>query len=110
MPEDNDFGMDNGLGFDLSDKPATCGGTDIGYSRNSKFVDVKLVKKHLWDAISDELVSAKASNKELMETSFQTIISRTIDKLPRSECENLSIQVCFICVLHLCNEKGIEIL
>jgi len=55
MPEDNDFGMDNGLGFDLSDKPATCGSTDIGYSRNSKFVDVKLVKKHLWDCISEDL-------------------------------------------------------
>jgi len=109
MPEDNDFGMDNGLGFDLSDKPATCGSTDIGYSRNSKFVDVKLVKKHLWDCISEDLTSAKAADKEMMESSFQGLVTRMLDRLPKSECENLSIQVCFICALHLCNEKGIEI-
>jgi len=106
---DDDFGMSSGLDLDFVDKPATCGSTDIGFSRNSKFVDVKLVKKHLWDLISEELVSAKSDSKELMETSFQGLVSRTLDRLPRSECENLSIQVCFICALHLCNEKGIEI-
>merc|ERR1712139_280496 len=109
MPEDNDFGLDAGLGLDFVDKPATCGSTDIGYSRNSKFVDVKLVKKHLWDCISEDLASAKASKKEMMESSFQGLVTRCLDRLPKSECENLSIQVCFICALHLCNEKGIEI-
>jgi len=110
MPEDNDFGgLDGGMGIDFVDKPASCGSTDIGYSRNSKFVDVKLVKKHLWDCISEDLVSAKADNKELMESSFQGLVTRTLGRLPKSECENLSVQVCFICVLHLCNEKGIEI-
>merc|ERR1712048_491270 len=29
--------------LDLADKPTTCGKTEIHYSRNSKFVDVKLV-------------------------------------------------------------------
>jgi len=105
----DDFGLASDLGLDFVDKPNTVGATDIGYSRNSKFVDVKLVKKHLWDCISENLGAAKAQNKEQMETSFQGLVSRTIDRLPRSECENLSIQVCFICVLHLCNEKGIEI-
>jgi hypothetical protein len=109
LPDGDDFGLSEGLGLDFVDKPSVVGSTDIGYSRNSKFVDVKLVKKHLWDCISEDLVSAKADNKELMETSFQGLISRMLDRLPRSECENLSIQVCFICALHLCNEKGIEI-
>jgi len=110
LPEGDDFGMGGGMdGLDFVDKPDTCGSTDIGYSRNSKFVDVKLVKKHLWDCISEDLVNAKGENKELMETSFQGLVTRMIGRLPRSECENLSIQVCFICVLHLCNEKGVEI-
>jgi len=108
-PDGDDFGMGGGLDLDFVDKPTTCGSTDIGYSRNSKFVDVKLVKKHLWDCISEDLVAAKSANKELMETSFQGLVSRCVDRLPRSECDNLSVQVCFICVLHLCNEKGIEI-
>merc|ERR1711904_359365 len=106
---DDDFGRALNLDIDLADRPQTCGSTEIGYSRNSKFVDVKLVKKHLWDCISEDLVAAKSANKELMETSFQGLVSRCVDRLPRSECDNLSVQVCFICVLHLCNEKGIEI-
>jgi len=110
LPEGDDFGLTSGLDLDFVDKPATCGATDIGYSRNSKFVDVKLVKKHLWDCISEDLQASKNANKELMESSFQGLVTRTLDRLPRSECENLSIQVCFICALHLCNEKGIEIL
>merc|ERR1719316_1945099 len=103
------MGLDSGFDFDFVDKPNTVGSTDIGYSRNSKFVDVKLVKKHLWDCISDDLAEAKAADKEKMETSFQGLVNRCLSRLPRSECENLSIQVCFICALHLRNEKGIEI-
>ncbi|CAE8649230.1 unnamed protein product, partial [Polarella glacialis] len=45
VEDDNGYMPD--LDFDLTDKPETAVGIDIGYSRNSKFVDVKLVKKHL---------------------------------------------------------------
>jgi hypothetical protein len=106
---DEDMGMGSGFDFDFVDKPTTVGNTEIGYSRNSKFVDVKLVKKHLWDCLSEDLAEAKANEKERMETSFQDVIDRMVSRLPRSECDNLSIQVCFICMLHLCNEKGVEI-
>jgi hypothetical protein len=106
---DEDMGLGPGFDFDLADKPTIVGSTDIGYSRNSKFVDVKLVKKHLWDCISEDLAEAKTANKEKMETSFQGLVTRCLSRLPRSECENLSIQVCFICALHLCNEKNVEI-
>jgi len=109
-PDGDDFGFGgDGMNLDFVDKPNTVGSTDIGYSRNSKFVDVKLVKKHLWDCVSEDLATAKAANKEMMETSFQGLTTRICNRLPRSEQENLSIQVVFICVLHLCNEKGIEL-
>lgn len=109
MVGEEDMGLGSGFDFDFVDKPTTVGNTEIGYSRNSKFVDVKLVKKHLWDCVSEELAEAKAAQKGQMETSFQELINRMISRLPRSECENLSIQVCFICMLHLCNEKNVEI-
>merc|ERR1719498_2231407 len=109
MPDGDDFGFGADGDFDMVDKPTTVGSTDIGYSRNSKFVDVKLVKKHLWDCISEDLAAAKSANKALMEVSFQNLVTRCCSRLPRSEMENLSVQVCFICVLHLCNEKGCEL-
>eukprot|EP00418_Pyrodinium_bahamense_P062655 CAMPEP_0179090420 /NCGR_PEP_ID=MMETSP0796-20121207/41251_1 /TAXON_ID=73915 /ORGANISM="Pyrodinium bahamense, Strain pbaha01" /LENGTH=768 /DNA_ID=CAMNT_0020787991 /DNA_START=60 /DNA_END=2366 /DNA_ORIENTATION=+ len=99
-----------GIDFDLVDQPATVGSTDIGYSRNSKFVDVKLVKKHLWDCISEDIAEAKAAAKpRKAASSFQGLVDRTVQRLPKSETENLSVAVCFICALHLCNEKGLEL-
>jgi len=95
-----------GLDFDLADRPQTVGSTDIGYSRNSKFVDVKLVKKHLWDCINEDIEQAKPNKAT---SSFQGLVDRTVQKMPKTETENLSVAVCFICALHLCNEKGLEL-
>jgi len=104
---DEDGGFGTGLDFDLVDQPTTVGSTDISYSRNSKFVDVKLVKKHLWECINQDIGGLPDEDIKTA-TSFQELVSRTVDRMPKSECENLSIQVCFICALHLCNEKGLE--
>jgi len=98
--------MANGLDFELAEKPTSAENVDIGYSRNSKFVDVKLVKKHLWGCLEKDLVSKK---KEGEKHSFQDLVSRTISAMPKGECENLSAAVCFICALHLCNEKNLEL-
>lgn len=109
---DEDGGFGGGLDFDLVEQPTTVGSTDIAYSRNSKFVDVKLVKKHLWDCISEDISSVQSiasAEGDTTESSFQNLVQRTVRKMPKSECENLSIQVCFICALHLCNEKGVEL-
>jgi len=104
---DDDFGRALNLDIDLADRPQTCGSTDIGFSRNSKFVDVKLVKKHLWDVISEEISAAKAADQSLC-SSFKDLSFRVADRMPKGETENLSVAVSFICALHLCNEKNIE--
>jgi len=107
--EDGDDGL-AGLDFDLADRPDTVGKVDIGYSRNSKFVDVKLVKKHLLDCINEDMADAKAYSKtDKVAISFQELVRRTVRRMPKAEMENLSVAVCFICALHLCNEKGLEL-
>merc|ERR1719215_1328386 len=111
MSYGDDFATDDlgpSLDLDLVDQPKTVDGSGIGYSRNAKFVDVKLVKKHFWSCINEDIVAAKAENSE-MASSFQELVSRTVQKMPVTECDNLSVQVCFICALHLCNEKNLEI-
>ncbi|CAK9090803.1 Condensin complex subunit 2 (Barren homolog) (Chromosome assembly protein xCAP-H) (Chromosome-associated protein H) (Non-SMC condensin I complex subunit H) [Durusdinium trenchii] len=96
--------MANGLDFELAEKPTSAENVDIAYSRNSKFVDVKLVKKHLWGCLEKDF--KKDSEKK---RSFQEVVSRTVSAMPKGECENLSAAVCFICALHLCNEKNLEL-
>eukprot|EP00435_Cladocopium_sp_Y103_P048511 s541_g14.t1 len=99
--------MANGLDFELAEKPTSAENVDIGYSRNSKFVDVKMVKKHLWGCLEKDLASG---SKESNAThSFQDLVSRTVSAMPKGDCENLSAAVCFICALHLCNEKNLEL-
>mmetsp|Transcript_123898 Transcript_123898/g.246613 ORF Transcript_123898/g.246613 Transcript_123898/m.246613 type:complete len:814 (-) Transcript_123898:98-2539(-) len=88
------------------------GTADAGQGIASKFVDVKRVKKHLWDCISDDLADARAMRRQSTdaEISFQGLVDRTVKRLPRGEVENLSPAVCFICALHLCNEKTLELM
>merc|ERR1712066_1215123 len=104
----DDVAFGAGLDFDLVEAPTSVGNTDIGYSRNSKFVDVKLVKKHLWECIDEDIKNLSGEGAKT-DTSFQNLVTRTIHKMPRAECENFSIQVCFICALPLSNEKGLEL-
>jgi len=106
---DNEPGFEPGADFGLVDAPTKVGDTSIGYSRNSKFVDVKLVKKLLWECMSEDIGDAKAAGATEAEANFQGLVNRTSKRMPKSEMENLSIQVCFICALHLCNEKGLEL-
>jgi len=110
-PNDYGFAPDLDMDLDLADRPATVGSVDIAYSRNSKFVDVKLVKKHLWDCISDDIADVQSKQGEGAQTfsSFQDLVDRTVQRMPKAETENLSVAVCFICALHLCNEKGLEL-
>lgn len=108
---DDDYAPE--VDFDLVDQPNTVGNTEIGYSRNSKFVDVKLVKKHLWDCISEDISAAQSENqgknRVVANQSFQDLVRRTVRRMPKGETENLSVAVCFICALHLCNEKNLEL-
>jgi len=116
--DDHDMGEDgfvaDGLDFELAEAPTTAENIDIGYSRNSKFVDVKLVKKHLWNCIEQDISGleeqkGKTKDRQIANESFQDLVKRTVSKMPKGECENLSAAVCFICALHLCNEKNLEL-
>lgn len=110
MPDHDDMrAFGHSMDFDLVEQPKTVGAIEIGYSRNSKFVDVKLVKKHLWDCISQDIEGARTRSQSKSESSFQNLVHRTVERLPKAETENLSTAVCFICALHLCNEKGLEL-
>ena len=94
------------------------------------------MKKHLWGCLEKDLSKEAKSGKA---HSFQDLVSRTVSAMPKGDCENLSAaaarmdhipmwdlllyffwegmfvplifaaEVCFICALHLCNEKNLEL-
>jgi len=91
---------------------------DISYARTAKKVDIKALKDDLWEQIDrinpdvktiakdlpTELVSFMGENKQALP------FSDTISKLDMDKCPDVSISYCFICLLHLANEKNLAIL
>lgn len=76
----------------------------INYAKTAKFVDVKALKEDIWRELKE---------KEPKETpkgqSFSNVLETLPEKVPAEALPNVSVPFCFICLLHLANEKGLEI-
>ncbi|KAF4042686.1 Condensin complex subunit 2 [Phytophthora infestans] len=95
----------------------------VHYERFAKRVDVKKLKGSIWDHLEkkvskDEVVeeagdAENALNEsgkrprepEADETTFKSVVENVAGKVP----SNVTVSFYFICVLHLANEKGLEL-
>jgi condensin complex subunit 2 len=105
--------------FGLLEAPRRAQKIEISYARTAKKVDIKALKDDLWESIdSINPASKQAKSKgvkttpvEFMEETKQALpFSDTISKLDVNKCPDVSISYCFICLLHLANEKNLAIL
>ena len=69
---------------------------NIYYATSSKTVDIKRLKEGIWSI-------------GRQEDTFLGIVDKLPSSLPGNEVDNLSIHSCFISVLHLANEHGLEL-
>ena len=67
-------------------------------------VDVRALKEIMWSSI--EPVQA-ASDRRMV--SFQDVIADMPQKSAAGRAEDLSVHLCFICLLHLANEHGLVV-
>ena len=96
--------------FELIAQPTRVQKVEIGYAKVAKQVDVGALKRSLWELLADEPSSAEPSARRMTsEASFQEIVARLPEKIPEQKLPDLSIAYNFICLLHLANEKGLEI-
>lgn len=65
-----------------------------------KTFDVGFVKKRIWDTIK----TIKSNTNKL---TFDNLINNISDNLDKKIIENISTSTCFVCLLHLANEKSI---
>ncbi|KAK7272273.1 hypothetical protein RJT34_28768 [Clitoria ternatea] len=81
---------------------------EVQYDKTSKQVDVQALKVTLWDQIQESMQLPLQGQNEMV--SFRHILAN----FP-SECNtaatfsDISPHLCFICLLHLANEKGLAI-
>ncbi|KAF2759254.1 barren [Pseudovirgaria hyperparasitica] len=91
----------------------------VQYARVAKKVDVRRLKENLWRGIGYEEVTVPPTpSKQIAKPihksedgsfKFTELINNLQDVYPKQQMDDISTSFCFICVLHLANEKGLEI-
>lgn len=67
-------------------------------------VDVRALKETLWHSMGSV---QEASSEQVV--SFQELIADVPPSSAAGRAEDLSVHLCFICLLHLANEHGLAI-
>ena len=112
------------LGDNLVAAPNKVAKINIGYARTAKRMDMKKLKSALWNMLTDEKDKENDLNganhqpkadeeKVLMNPNtslqFSAIYKTLPGNLSSNMAENLSFPLAFIALLHLCNEKTLEL-
>ncbi|KAI0644168.1 condensin complex subunit 2/barren [Trametes meyenii] len=91
----------------------------VNYSRRAKRVDVRKLKDNIWKGL--DIVAPAADDEDAMETDdrpltdpneareFTTVITDLRKSYPKDKMEEISTSFCFICLLHLANERGLKL-
>ncbi|CAE6527201.1 unnamed protein product [Rhizoctonia solani] len=136
--EDDDGGFDDGDGgdggmpaADEEDLIAATQGTlkrarpeHINYTKRAKRVDVRMLKENIWKGLNivvpkregdehDEETIVTPDDAEPTDPTeareFTSVISNLRTQYPKDKLDEISTSFCFICLLHLANERGLKI-
>ncbi|KAL4636024.1 condensin complex subunit 2 [Arapaima gigas] len=105
------YGEDN-----LVPEPHKVNKIEINYAKTAKKMDMKRLKNTMWHLLTDCLDKPvkEVEKKEAGEVSGEKAFSRTtktlLQRLPPSMAQNLSVPLAFVALLHLANEKNLELL
>ena len=84
---------------------------DIGHAKVAKQVDIKGLKGAVSSLLAEEIAAAdnnkKGSSPKTIK--FSKIVSRLGERIPPAEMSEITFSYTFICMLHLANEHGYEV-
>lgn len=80
----------------------------------AKKVNIRMLKESLWNVIdhgtaSPSAPAAQVLSAQLPQQSFKAAMSTLAKKAPPEALKDVSVAYCFICLLHLANEKGLQV-
>lgn len=105
VPEMNAVPELNGAHF--IDEPKRPDQIVINYAKTAKFIDVKALKNNLWEKVN--VISAQPNAEPVKEVDFQQVLQEIPKSTSVQDLPNLSVPFCFICLLHLANEKELSL-
>lgn len=105
--DDDDMGGmgEGGTGFELVAEPTKVAKIDVHFERVAKKLDVKALKQSMWGRIEEQ-----EEDKAVDAPKLFTEVLKDIPKIvPEEMTSTVSVPYCFICLLHLANEKTLEL-
>ncbi|EFN54475.1 hypothetical protein CHLNCDRAFT_135132 [Chlorella variabilis] len=79
---------------------------EVNYSRAAKQVDMRSLKELMWHGMHS-VEGVPPSPDTVLQ--FQDVLSTVPERNAAGRLEDLSVHLCFICVLHLANEHGLVV-
>nr|XP_015210802.1 PREDICTED: condensin complex subunit 2 [Lepisosteus oculatus] len=105
------YGEDN-----LVAEPHKVNKIEINYAKTAKKMDMKKLKHTMWNLLTDQL-NKSAEAREGDESAavngmkaFSQTTKSLLQRLPSNMAQNLSVPLAFAALLHLANEKNLELL
>lgn len=104
-------------GDKLIEEPRKVAKLDIAYAKTAKKLDVKRLKKTIWNILTDseEDKSKPGGQTDQLNISidktisFTSLLSELPNRVSAQMADNLSVPITFVCLLHLANEKNLKI-
>ncbi|KAJ3154952.1 hypothetical protein HDU86_004471 [Geranomyces michiganensis] len=114
------FGAGIEFGDSLVDEPRRVKAVPLSYARVAKKVDVKKLKDNIWRGLTSDSKEHRAEpddddssgNDTRVVAGVKTLkeVVATLDTYyPEKKRKDISVAFCFICVLHLANEKNLRV-
>ncbi|XP_077417715.1 condensin complex subunit 2 isoform X2 [Vanacampus margaritifer] len=99
---------------DLVPEPHRVNKIEINYAKTAKKMDMKRLKSSMWTLLTDSPEKPKEVEvTEESEVCGEKVFSQTtkelLQRLPNTMAQNLSIPLAFVALLHLANEKNLEL-
>ncbi|KAI0629177.1 barren [Trametes polyzona] len=92
----------------------------VHYAKRAKRVDVRKLKENIWKGL--DIVTDHAEDQDAMDTDerppptdpsearqFTSVITDLQKTYPQDKLSEISTSFCFICLLHLANERGLKL-
>ncbi|XP_023676463.1 condensin complex subunit 2 isoform X2 [Paramormyrops kingsleyae] len=105
-------------GDNLVAEPQRVNKIEINYAKTAKKMDMKKLKTTMWSLLTncqkdpEKLVKESENVKEVVsgEKAFSETTKTLLQRLPSTMAQNLSVPLAFVALLHLANEKNLELL
>ncbi|XP_068576875.1 condensin complex subunit 2 [Cebidichthys violaceus] len=101
---------------DLVPQPHRVNKIEINYAKTAKKMDMKRLKNNMWTLLTESPEKSTEEEEDAVEKPevrgekvFSETTKTLLQRLPNTMAQNLSVPLAFVALLHLANEKNLEL-